>query len=62
MVWDPPRKRLRSPKAAVPKFDDLAALQRAIRPFLAEWDELAHPFRWTTQSFDKLLAKVDDAA
>jgi hypothetical protein len=40
MVWDPPTQT-----AAVPKFDDLAALQRAIRQFLAEWNELAHPFR-----------------
>ena len=50
------RKRLRSPT-----FADLAALQRAILQFIAEWNELAHPFRWTARSFDKFLAKVEAA-
>ena len=50
------RKRLRSPN-----FADLAALQRAILQFIAEWNEIAHPFRWTARSFDKILAKVDAA-
>jgi transposase len=50
------RKRLRSPN-----FADLAALQRAIHQFIAEWNEIAHPFRWTARSFDKILAKVDAA-
>ncbi len=50
------RKRLRSPN-----FADLPALQRAILQFIAEWNQLAHPFRWTPSSFDKLLATVDAA-
>lgn len=50
------RKRLRAPN-----FADLAALQRAIRQFIVEWNEIAHPFRWTARSFDKVLAKVDAA-
>jgi transposase len=50
------RKRLRSPN-----FPDLAALQRAILQFIAEWNEIAHPFRWTAASFEKVLAKVDAA-
>lgn len=50
------RKRLRSPN-----FADLAALQRAILHFIAEWNEIAHPFRWTAASFEKILAKIDDA-
>ncbi len=50
------RKRLRSPN-----FADLAALQPAIHRFIAEWNELAHPFRWTSHSFDKILAKVEAA-
>jgi hypothetical protein len=50
------RKRLRSPN-----FADLAALQRAILQFIAEWNEIARPFRWTTRSFEKILAKVDAA-
>ena len=50
------RKRLRSPN-----FADLAALQQAILQFIAQWNEIAHPFRWTPRSFDKILAKVDAA-
>lgn len=50
------RKRLRSPN-----FADLPALQRAIHQFIAQWNEIAHPFRWTAASFDKILAKVDAA-
>ena len=48
------RKRLRSPS-----FADLAALQQAIHRFIAEWNEIAHPFRWTSRSFDKILAKLE---
>lgn len=48
------RKRLRSPN-----FPDLAALQRAIHQFITEWNEIAHPFRWTARSFDKILATID---
>jgi transposase len=50
------RKRLRSPN-----FPDLAALQDAIHRFIAEWNEIAHPFRWTTNSCDTILAKIDAA-
>lgn len=50
------RKRLRSPN-----FPDLAALQRAIHQFIAEWNEIAHPFRWTARSFNTILAKIDAA-
>jgi transposase len=48
------RKRLRAPN-----FADLAALQRAIHQFIAEWNAIAHPFRWTARSFDKILATVE---
>jgi DDE superfamily endonuclease len=50
------RKRLRSPN-----FADLATLQRAIHQFIAEWNQIAHPFHWTANSFDKILAKIDAA-
>ena len=50
------RKCLRSPN-----FPTLAALQHALHQFIAEWNERAHPFRWTTASFDSFLAKVDAA-
>ena len=56
MVRDPPTQT-----PPLPNFADLAALQRAILQFITEWNEIAHPFRWTTASFEKILAKVDAA-
>lgn len=50
------RKRLRQPN-----FPDLAALTAAIAQFIHEWNTVAHPFRWTAQSFEKILAKVEAA-
>ena len=44
-----------------PNFADPAALQRAILQFIAEWNQIAHPFRWTAASFAKILATVDAA-
>jgi hypothetical protein len=50
------RKRLRQPN-----FADLAALTAAILRFITEWNTVAHPFHWTAQSFDKILAKAEAA-
>lgn len=50
------RKRLRSPN-----FADVPALAKAVRQFIREWNEIAHPFRWTMQSFEKILTKVEAA-
>ena len=50
------RKRLRHPN-----FPDLAALTAAILQFIAEWNRVAHPFQWSAQSFDKILAKTEAA-
>ncbi|MFN8556786.1 MAG: IS630 family transposase [Dehalococcoidia bacterium] len=50
------RKRLRHPN-----LPDLAALTAAILRFIAEWNQVAHPFRWTAASFDKVLAKAEAA-
>ena len=49
------RKRLRAPNFA--DLDDLAA---RIYQFVAEWNEVAHPFKWSARSFDKILAKIDE--
>lgn len=49
------RKRLRAPN-----FADLADLEAKILAFIDEWNEIAHPFHWTTKSFDKALTRVDD--
>ena len=46
------RQRLR-----IVDFADKAALSERIQTFIAQWNERAHPFRWTSKSFDKILAK-----
>lgn len=46
------RQRLR-----IVDFADKAALSDRILAFIREWNERAHPFRWTSKSFDKILAK-----
>jgi hypothetical protein len=50
------RKRL-----VAPNFDDLVDLEAKIMAFIAEWNQVAHPFNWTRASFDKVLAKCDAA-
>jgi transposase len=46
------RKRLR-----IADFADKADLAERLHAFIAEWNQVAHPFHWTPQSFDKVLAK-----
>ncbi len=48
------RKRLRGPN-----FADLSRLAAALRQFIREWNEAAHPFRWTMTSFEKILARAE---
>jgi hypothetical protein len=50
------RKRL-----VAPNFADLEELESRLMAFIDEWNATAHPFRWTKRSFDKILAKVDQA-
>ena len=50
------RQRLRSPT-----FAELPALQRASLQFITEWHQIAHPFRWTANSFDNSLAQAEAA-
>jgi DDE superfamily endonuclease len=50
------RKRL-----VAPNFTDLVDLEAKIVAFIAQWNQAAHPFKWTCASFDKVLAKVDVA-
>jgi transposase len=52
---------LRRKRLAAPNFTDLAELQSEILHFIKEWNESAHPFTWTPKSFEKILAKVNDA-
>lgn len=48
------RKRLKAPN-----FKDLDELADKTCAFIAEWNEFAHPFKWSATSFDKILAKID---
>jgi hypothetical protein len=50
------RKRL-----TAPNFADLSELQERVLAFIDLWNRQAHPFAWTSNSFDKILAKVDAA-
>ena len=50
------RKRL-----TAPNFADLDALEERVHAFIDEWNNHAHPFSWTTKSFDKILAKISVA-
>lgn len=52
---------LRRKRLAAPNFADVAELEKRIHAFIAEWNELAHPFNWTKNSFTKMLARVDAA-
>jgi transposase len=51
------RKRLR-----VAAFASWADLDRKLQRFIAAWNEHAHPFRWTTASFAKILAGREEPA
>lgn len=48
------RKRL-----GVENFADLAALENKLLSFINQWNETAHPFNWTTASFDKVLRRAE---
>lgn len=43
-------------------FADLNALEAAVLEFIAEWNEIAHPFHWTRASFKKILRQADEPA
>jgi hypothetical protein len=51
------RKRL-----TAPNFASLEDLERKIEAFIQEWNQQAHPFKWTAKSFEKVLANKDRAA
>lgn len=48
-------------RLVAPNFYDLSDLEAKILAFIAQWNETAHPFAWTSASFDKVLAKIDAA-
>lgn len=38
-------------------FESKEVLAARLAAFILEWNQVAHPFNWTTKSFDKILAK-----
>src|SRR3954449_1042340 len=50
------RKRLR-----IADFADKAALAERLQAFIAEWNQVAHPFQWSTKSVAKVMAKCERA-
>jgi hypothetical protein len=50
------RKRLR-----VADFADLAHLAERLHAFVAEWNQRAHPFNWSTKSVAKVMAQCEGA-
>lgn len=38
-------------------FESKEHLAARLAAFIMEWNQFAHPFKWTTKSFDKILAK-----
>lgn len=48
------RKRL-----VAPNFSNLDELEDKLLAFIDEWNQVAHPFRWTAKSFQKILAQCD---
>ena len=51
------RKRL-----GISDFADKAALAERLHAFIAEWNQIAHPYQWTPKSFEKILAKCQGSA
>ena len=46
------RKRL-----AIADFADKAELAERLQAYIQEWNEVAHPFKWSTKSVTKIMAK-----
>jgi hypothetical protein len=42
-----------------PNFADLVDLETKVMAFITEWNETAHPFKWTTASFEKILLRAE---
>lgn len=49
------RKRLKGPN-----FADLKDLETKVLDFVNEWNQVAHPYKWTSKSFQKTLSKCED--
>jgi len=50
---------VQSKRLTAPNFADLKDLESKILAFIDEWNQQAHPFKWTRKSFDKILNKIE---
>ena len=48
---------MRAVLALLADFADKAELAERLTAFIAEWNDVAHPFKWTTKSVTKIMAK-----
>ncbi len=46
-------------RLTVSRFESVEELERQQLRFIKQWNQIAKPFAWTKQSFDKVLAKVE---
>jgi transposase len=53
---------LQRKRFAIADFADKAALAERLQAFVREWNEHAHPFKWTTKSVAKIMAKCETPA
>ena len=47
------------PKEDPTDFTDKKHLSQRLMAFVAEWNEHAHPFQWSTKSVAKVMAKCE---
>ncbi|MGH8524658.1 MAG: IS630 family transposase [Gammaproteobacteria bacterium] len=50
---------LQRKRFSAPNFADLADLEAKVLAFIDQWNETAHPFKWTPASFDKVLRRAE---
>ena len=53
---------LRRKRLGIVNFADKAELEQGLLAFIAQWNENAHPFNWTSKSAAKVMAYATKAA
>jgi len=51
---------LQRQRLQIADFADKQHLAQRLMAFVAEWNEHAHPFRWSTKSVAKVMAKCEN--
>jgi hypothetical protein len=52
---------LQHKRLQIADFADKQHLAERLMAFMAEWNERAHPFQWSTKSVAKVMAKCESA-